>query len=229
MALNITVLNRGVKMSGEFTVLFLICSFPIGMFILFLFASNYFSSNLQRDYVNCAQRLEFQYVPPQNKFEFKLAGFRLGFPSLVGHIHQLQCRIYLRHVNGGKRTNKTHTLFEVYLPYHLQLGLDIKPQIAVISFLSSFVGNSDIQVNDSVFDEQFHIQGHDPNQVYQFLTTERKMAIFHAQQAVFHQATLQITDTMVQAHVRKIVRSPEEMIHIMKQLVSVAKTLQPNQ
>jgi len=65
--------------------------------------------------------------------------------------------------------------------------------------------------------------------VYQFLTTERKMAIYHAQQAVFDQATLQITDTMVQAHVRKIVRSPEEMIHIMKQLVSVAKSLQTNQ
>ena len=212
-------------MAGLITVIFFFLSIPVGVFILFLLASHYHHSKLQQDYQFLAHQLELQYVPPPKKYEFPFGGFSRGFPSITGQIHQFHCRIWLKVIGGGKRTSRVHSFFEVYHPYPLQLGLEIKPQIALLSMFSGLVGNHDIQVNDSVFDKQFHIQGINPNQVFQFLTPERKMAIYAAQQALHPRTTLKITDTMVQGHLRILSRSPDEMIHIMKHLVLVAQAL----
>ena len=226
MALSL-IKNDVENMAGLVTIVFFFLSIPLGVFIFFLLASHYYHSKLQQDYQFLAHKLELQYVPPPKKYEFRFGGFSHGFPSITGQIHQFHCRIWLKVIRGGKRASRVQSFFEVYHPHPLQLGLEIKPQIALLNMFSGLVGNHDIQINDSVFDQQFHIQGMNPNQVFQFLTPERKMAIYSAQQALHQRTTLRITDTMVQAHLRTVSRSPEEIIHIMKHLVLVAQALSP--
>ena len=68
----------------------------------------------------------------------------------------------------------------------------------------------------------FKISANDPNAVYQFLTTQRKVAIYNAQQAMMKTAALQITATMVEAQIHGTEMNAEEIIFVMRQLVAVA-------
>tara|TARA_B110000444_G_scaffold255206_1_gene289107 strand:+ start:431 stop:778 length:348 start_codon:yes stop_codon:yes gene_type:complete len=103
----------------------------------------------------------------------------------------------------------------------LNIGLKIEPEFSNLTSLFDLVGK-DIQINDEVFDKMFKISANDPNAVYQFLTPQRKVAIYNAQQAMMKTAALQITDTMVEAQIHGTEMNAEEIIFVMRQLVAVA-------
>ena len=93
-----------------------------------------------------------------------------------------------------------------------------------------FVGTNSLGVprnignkNGVKFDKMFKIKANDPNAVYQFLTLQRKLAIYNAQQAMMKTAALQITDTMVEAEIHGTDMKAEEIIFVMRQLIAVAR------
>ncbi|MEJ6665225.1 MAG: hypothetical protein QNL47_04520 [Euryarchaeota archaeon] len=143
-----------------------------------------------------------------------------GTSVLVGQITPFGCLIWVRKSKRRAGSNKSHyTTLEVHLPRTLNIGLKIEPE----SNLKSLFGlGKDIQINDEVFDKMFKIGAMDPNAVYQFLTPQRKVAIYNAQQAMMKTAELQITDTMVEAQIHGIDMNAEEIIFVMRQLVAVA-------
>lgn len=214
--------QKGDTMAYGALWILVILFFPVGMILLWLAFVKYLSIKLQRRYQEVARRMEMQYIPPRKMFQRKHGNLVMDYPSLTGHIQGLQCRIWFDPQKRG--APGVHTVLEVYFPRTLQMGLKITPEIKVFSRISSALGNSDIQVNDEVFDRSFHIQGANPNQVFHFLTPECKMAIYHAQTGITS-STLLVNDFMVQSRVRMFMRSPQEMIQSMKLLLAVAQAV----
>ena len=206
-------------MATELTWFLFIAFWPVGLIMLWWVAVKYVQQRSEREFQETARILEMQYVPPSKTFERRNGRKYLALPFLVGSIQGFQCRIRFE-----QRKKRTDTHLEVFLPVNLQMGLSISPELGVLTKLSAAFGNHDIQINDEVFDQCFHIKGNNPEQVYQFLTPERKMAMYHAQMSQ-PSSILSVNDTMVAFHVTGIVRPPESMIQPMKQLVVIAQAV----
>ena len=207
--------------------IFLLCgAFLIPVItILFTYALfRYVRVQWEKKFLELAAATQFQYLPSSQNAHYRRRGMRRGSPVLLGRIDQFSCLIWLYESQGGSsRTSRTHhyTKLEVHLPLSLNLGLKIEPELSSLtSLFDLFTG--DIQINDQVFDKMFRIKAHDPNAVYQFLTPQRKMALYTAQQSISQLGALQITDTLVEAELRGGKLLPAEIIFVMKQLVAVA-------
>ena len=157
-------------------------------------------------------------LAPQVEFQFEL---RNGNPCLTGKIKQYNCRIWLEWVGSGDHSIAVIN-FEVYLPESLQLGLSIGPQEKHIPFMK-FLSREELELDDEVFDQHFFVQGQDAVAVNQFLTLERKLAIYHAKHYIAP-TNLSITDTLVQARAAQSITSAHQIILVMKQLVAIANT-----
>ena len=207
------------------TSVFVLCGIlmsPLLPFMLVYAIIRYGKSKINGRMVNLAPALQFQCLPSSQSAPYRRL-FRLrGTSVLVGQITPFGCLIW---VNKSKRragSNKSdYTRLEVHLPRTLNLGLKIEPEFSNLTSLFDLVGK-DIQINDEVFDKMFKIRANDSNAVYQFLTPQRKVAIYNAQQAMMKTAALQITDTMVEAQIHGTDMNAEEIIFVMRQLVAVA-------
>ena len=222
MALSTFEHQKGETMSyGVLWILVILLS-PVALILLWWAFVKNMSIRLQRRYKEVAQIMEMQYIPPRKMFRRKHGGLVMEHPSLTGHLQGFQCQIWFDTQKRG--SPGVHTVMEVYFPRTLQMGLKITPEIKAFTRISSALGNSDIQINDEVFDRSFHIQGANPNQVFQFLTPECKMAIYQAQTGIPN-GMLLVNDFMVQSRVRMFMRSPQEMIYNMKLLLAVAQSV----
>ena len=172
--------------------------------------------------VNLAPALQFQCLPSSQNAPYRRLFMLRGTSILVGQITQFGCQIWVKRSKRRAGTNKSdYTRLEVHLPRTLNLGLKIEPELSSLTSLFDLV-SKDIQINDEVFDKMFRIKANDPNAAYQFLTPQRKVAIYNAQQAMMKTASLQISDTMVEAEIHGTDMNAEEIIFVMRQLVAVA-------
>ena len=160
----------------------------------------------------------WEALAPQVEFQFEM---RNQNPCLVGKIKQYNCRIYLNFVGSGEHSTAVIN-FEVDLPESLQLGLSIGPQEKHIPFMK-FLSREELELDDEVFDQHFFVQGQDAVAVNQFLTLERKTAIYQAKHYIAP-VNLSITDTLVQARATQSITSAHQIILVMKQLVAIANT-----
>ena len=172
--------------------------------------------------VNLAPALQFQCLTSSQNAPYRRLFMLRGTSILVGQITQFGCQIWVKRSKRRAGTNKSdYTRLEVHHPRTLNLGLKIEPELSSLTSLFDLV-SKDIQINDEVFDKMFRIKANDPNAAYQFLTPQRKVAIYNAQQAMMKTAALQISDTMVEAEIHGTDMNAEEIIFVMRQLVAVA-------
>ena len=192
------------------TVLFFFC---IAVFVGMFFLLFQYSKKRRMAFLK-----SWEDLAPQVEFQFEL---RNGNPCLTGKIKQYNCRIWLEWVGSGEHSAPIIN-FEVYLPESLRLGLSIGPQEKHIPFLK-FLSREELELDDEVFDQHFFVQGQDAVAVNQFLTLERKLAIYNAKHYIAP-VNLSITDTLVQARATQSITSAHQIILVMKQLVAIANT-----
>lgn len=169
-----------------------------------------------------APALQFQCIPSSQSGPYRRRFMHRGTPVLVGQIPPFGCLIWVKKSERRTGTNKSnYTRLEVHFPRTLNLGLKIEPELSSLTSLFDLF-SKDIQINDEAFDKMFKIKANDPDAVYQFLTLQRKLAIYNAQQAMMKTAALQITDTMVEAEIHGTDMNAEEIIFVMRQLIAVA-------
>lgn len=189
----------------------------------------YIKLKWEKRFLELAAATQFQYLPSSQNAPYRRRGMSRGSPVLLGRIDHFSCLIWLYESRSARSTMNNpnmgtlrhYTKLEVHLPLSLNLGLKIEPELSSLtSLFDLFTG--DIQINDEVFDKMFRIKAHDPNAVYQFLTPQRKMTLYNAQQSISQLGALHITDTMVEAEMHGGKLSPDEIIFVMKQLVAVA-------
>ena len=195
---------------------------PFLPFVLVYIILRYGTSKINDKMVILAPALQFQCIPSSQSGPYRRPFMLRGAPVLVGQIPPFGCLIWVKKSIRRTGTNKSnYTRLEVHLPWALNLGLKIEPELSSLTSLFDLV-SKDIQINDEVFDKMFKIKANDPNAVYQFLTLERKVAIYNAQQAMINVAALQISDTMVEAEIHGTDMKAEEIIFVMRQLIAVA-------
>jgi len=210
--------------------IFLLCGIYLSplIFGLAIYALlRYIKMQWEKRFLELASATQFQYLPSAQNAPYRRRGMRRGSPVLLGQIDHFSCLIWLQERRTATSTTSGHgrvkhyTHLEVHLPQTLNLGLNIEPELSRFTSLFDLI-TSDIQINDEVFDKMFRIKAHDPNTVYQFLTPQRKIAIYNAQQSMSQLGAMQITDTTVEAQLYGGKLSPDEIISVMKQLVAVA-------
>jgi hypothetical protein len=141
--------------------------------------------------------------------------------TLTGKIHRYDCSIVAEISRGQEHTIRS-VRFEVHHPQSLQLDLGIGPQGKLVSFLSLFTGK-EIPLEDEFFDKHFFVQGRDAATINQFLTLERKTAIYNAQQAIAP-AQLAIGDSTIVGYLNTERPNLQQVIHVMNQLVAIEAT-----
>lgn len=141
--------------------------------------------------------------------------------TLTGKIHRYDCSIVAEISRGQEHTIRS-ARFEVHHPQSLQLDLGIGPQGKLVSFLSLFTGK-EIPLEDEFFDKHFFVQGRDAATINQFLTLERKTAIYNAQQAIAP-AQLAIGDSTIVGYLNTERPNLQQVIHVMNQLVAIEAT-----
>ena len=141
--------------------------------------------------------------------------------TLTGKIHRYDCSIVAEISRGQEHTIRS-VRFEVHHPQSLQLDLGIGPQGKLVSFLSLFTGK-EIPLEDEFFDKHFFVQGRDAATINQFLTLERKTAIYNAQQAIAP-AQLAIGDSTIVGYLTTERPNLQQVIHVMNQLVAIEAT-----
>ena len=141
--------------------------------------------------------------------------------TLTGKIHRYDCSIVAEISRGQEHTIRS-VRFEVHHPQSLQLDLGIGPQGKLVSFLSIFTGK-EIPLEDEFFDKHFFVQGRDAATINQFLTLERKTAIYNAQQAIAP-AQLAIGDSTIVGYLNTERPNLQQVIHVMNQLVAIEAT-----
>ena len=160
----------------------------------------------------------WEALAPQVEFQFEM---RNQNPCLVGKIKQYNCRIYLNFISSGEHSTAVIN-FEVDLPESLQLGLSIGPQGKHIPFMK-FLSREELELDDEIFDQHFFVQGRDTVAVNQFLTLERKLAIYQAKHYITP-TNLYISDTLIQGRAVQSIAGAHQIILVMKQLVAIANT-----
>ena len=167
----------------------------------------------------------WEQIAPQLAFEFNSVQGSGGSSNvhceLTGKVQQFSCRVLAEKVLGERRTHRTVRL-EVDLPQSLNMDLNIRHQGTGIPFFK-FLSKKELALDDEFFDEHFFVQGRDAATVNQFLTVERKSAIYNMKHSIAPFG-FEITDSTVVGGTRNTV-DVQQIIHAMKQLVAVANTL----
>lgn len=145
--------------------------------------------------------------------------------TLTGKIHHFDCSM-VAEISRGREHTIQSVKFEVHHPQSLQLDLGIGPQGKLVSFLSLFAGR-EIALEDEFFDKHFFVQGRDAATINQFLTLERKTAIYNAKQAITP-VQLGITDSLIIGYLNTEKPNLQQVIYVMNQLVAVEATFFAN-
>ena len=169
----------------------------------------------------------WEQIAPQLAFEFNSVQdperARNILCTLTGKVHQFNCRVLAKKVSG--RDNPIiHTVrLEVDLPQPLNMDLNIRHQGTEVPFFK-FLNKKELALDDEFFDNHFFVQGRDAATVNQFLTVERKSTIYNTKQSIAPFG-FEITDSMIVGGAFQKEGDLQQIIHVMKQLVAVAKIL----
>ena len=169
----------------------------------------------------------WEQIAPQLAFEFNSVQdperARNILCTLTGKVHQFNCRVLAKKVSG--RDNPIiHTVrLEVDLPQPLNMDLNIRHQGTEVPFFK-FLNKKELALDDEFFDNHFFVQGRDAATVNQFLTVERKSTIYNTKQSTAPFG-FEITDSMLVGGAFQQEGDLQHLIHVMKQLVAVAKIL----
>ena len=169
----------------------------------------------------------WEQIAPQLAFEFNSVQdperARNILCTLTGKVHQFNCRVLAKKVSG--RDNPIiHTVrLEVDLPQPLNMDLNIRHQGTEVPFFK-FLNKKELALYDEFFDNHFFVQGRDAATVNQFLTVERKSTIYNTKQSIAPFG-FEITDSMIVGGAFQKEGDLQQIIHVMKQLVAVAKIL----
>ncbi|MDA8568108.1 hypothetical protein N9L15_02310 [Euryarchaeota archaeon] len=118
----------------------------------------------------------------------------------------------------------THTVrLEVDLPQPLNMDLNISHQGTKVPFFK-ILNKKELALDDEFFDNHFFVQGRDAATVNQFLTVERKSTIYNTKQSIAPFG-FEISDSMIVGGAFQKEGDLQQIIHVMKQLVAVAKIL----
>lgn len=169
----------------------------------------------------------WEQIAPQLAFEFNsVQGSESAanvLCALTGKVHQFNCRVLAEKV-WSRDHPITHTVrLEVDLPQPLNMDLNITHQGTEIPFFK-FLKKKELALDDEFFDEHFFVQGRDAATVNQFLTVERKSTIYNTKQSIAPFG-FEITDSMIVGGAYQKEGDLQQLIHVMKQLVAVAKIL----
>lgn len=169
----------------------------------------------------------WEQIAPQLAFEFNSVqgpeSARSIHCTLTGKVHQFNCRVLAEKV--AKRDYPiTHTVrLEVDLPQPLNMDLNISHQGTKVPFFK-ILNKKELALDDEFFDNHFFVQGRDAATVNQFLTVERKSTIYNTKQSIAPFG-FEITDSMIVGGAFQKEGDLQQIIHVMKQLVAVAKIL----
>ena len=168
----------------------------------------------------------WEQIAPQLAFEFNSVQGSSNanvLCALTGKVHQFNCRVLAEKV-CTRDQGITHTVrLEVDLPQPLNMDLNITHQGTEIPFFK-FLKKKELALDDEFFDEHFFVQGRDAATVNQFLTVERKSTIYNTKQSIAPFG-FEITDSMIVGGAYQKEGDLQQLIHVMKQLVAVAKIL----
>ena len=143
-------------------------------------------------------------------------GGLFGRYSMTGTVRSLQVTIDTHSSN-----DRTYTRYRVRYP-SLNLGLTAKRQHP-IARIGKFFGMQDIEIGDPVFDEAIILKGDYPENVIQFLTPDRRVAITGL---IENFPNAVITDTEIVYSQPKFVTLASDLTSIMQRIISVAQALQ---
>ena len=169
----------------------------------------------------------WEQIAPQLEFEFNSVqdpeSARSVLCTLTGKVHQFNCRVLAEKVSRRDHP-VTHTVrLEVDLPQSLHMDLNIRHQGTEVPFFK-FLNKKELALDDEFFDNHFLVQGRDAATVNQFLTVERKSTIYNTKQSIAPFG-FEITDSMIVGGAFQKEGDLQQLIHVMKQLVAVAKIL----
>jgi len=159
------------------------------------------------NWATAASQLRLKFVPSSLMQSRRIEGTLGGHWVLVNTFTR----------SSGKNST-TFTRYSVNLSRPLELEIRLTRQ-GFFSPLMTFLGAQDIEVGDAAFDKDVVVKGRDPERIIAYLTPLRRLHIRRlmttCQQCVIDYEKIERLERSVQ-------RDPEEIVKIVRQLVSVA-------